>query len=185
MGFALAEACAATGAEVILVSGPVSLDTKNPSVKLIRVQTAAEMYAECIKYFPQCNAAILSAAVADFSPAETLRIKQKREKTDWTVNFKPTKDIAAELGKMKKDKQILVGFALETHDEIKNAQGKLNHKNLDFIVLNSLNDKGAGFGTDTNKICIIDKNNNIDNFELKSKQEVATDIVNKLMALID
>jgi phosphopantothenoylcysteine decarboxylase/phosphopantothenate--cysteine ligase len=183
MGFALAEVCADAGAEVILVTGPVSLEIKNKDIKLIRVETAAQMYAECLNHFSSCDAAILSAAVADFSPAETLRLKVKREKTDWNIVFKPTKDIAAELGSMKKENQVLVGFALETDHEINHAREKLKRKNLDFIVLNSLNDKGAGFATDTNKICIIDKNNNIDNFELKSKHDVAIDIVDKLIAL--
>lgn len=184
MGFAIAEACANAGAEVVLVSGPVSLETKNKSIKLIRVQTAAEMFTQCVNIFPGCDAAILCAAVADFSPAETLTKKVKREKSDWTITFKPTKDIAAALGSVKNKNQVLVGFALETDDELSNAKGKLGRKNLDFIVLNSMNDKGAGFGTDTNKITIIDKNNNIDNFELKSKQEVAADIVKKLTGLI-
>jgi phosphopantothenoylcysteine decarboxylase/phosphopantothenate--cysteine ligase len=184
MGFAIAEECADAGAEVILVSGPVALVTANPSIKLIRIQTAAQMYSECLNYFSSCDAAILSAAVADFSPVETLRLKVKREKADWNITFKPTKDIAAELGSIKSRNQLLVGFALETDNETENAKEKLKRKNFDFIVLNSLNDAGAGFGTDTNKITIIDKNNNIDNFELKSKREVAVDIVNKLTALM-
>ncbi len=184
MGFAIAEACADSGAEVILVSGPVSLGIKNPNIKLIRVQTAAEMYTECINHFSSCNAAVLSAAVADFSPSATLSKKVKREKADMTITFSPTKDIAAKLGSLKTRKQVLIGFALETDNEVENAREKLRRKNFDFIVLNSLNDKGAGFGTDTNKISIIDKNNNIDNFELKSKREVAVDIVNKLTALL-
>ncbi len=184
MGFAIAEVCAEEGAEVILVSGPVSLDKKNQNIKLIRVQTAAEMHSECLKYFSSCDAAILSAAVADFSPVETLSKKVKREKSDWNILLKPTKDIAADLGSLKSDKQVLVGFALETDNEKENALGKLKRKNLDFIVLNSLNDAGAGFGTDTNKVCFLDKNNNIDKFELKSKREVAVDIVNKLTTLI-
>ncbi len=184
MGFAIAEVCADAGAEVILVSGPVSLDIKNSDIKLIRVETAAQMYSECLNYFSSCDAAILSAAVADFSPAETLSKKVKRDKSDWSITFKPTKDIAAELGAMKTTRQILVGFALETDNETEHAREKLKRKNFDFIVLNSLNDPGAGFGTDTNKVSIIDKNNNIDNFELKSKQEVAVDIVNKLIAVM-
>ena len=184
MGFAIAEVCANEGADVVLVSGPVSLEIKNKSITLIRVQTASEMYSECMKHFSGCKAAILSAAVADFSPAETLSKKVKREKADWSIVVKPTKDIAAELGSLKQNNQVLVGFALETNNELENAKDKLVRKNLDFIVLNSLNDAGAGFGTDTNKISIIDKNNKIDNFELKSKQEVAVDIVNKLIALI-
>jgi phosphopantothenoylcysteine decarboxylase/phosphopantothenate--cysteine ligase len=184
MGYAIAEVCADAGAEVILISGPVSLEIKNINIQLIRVHTAEQMYSECVSCFHTCDAAILSAAVADFSPVQTLSKKVKREKADWNITFKPTKDIAAELGSMKKENQVLAGFALETDNEINNAIDKLKRKNFDFIVLNSLNDEGAGFGTDTNKICIIDKNNNIDNFELKSKQEVAVDIVNKLTALI-
>ena len=184
MGFAIAEVCADAGADVILVTGPVSLETKNKNIKLIRVRTAAEMYQECINYFSNCHAAILSAAVADFSPEKTLIQKVKRDKTDWSITFKPTKDIAAQLGAMKREGQVLVGFALETENEIQHAIDKMNRKNLDFIVLNSLKDEGAGFGTETNKITIIDKNNNIDNFELKSKHEVAVDIFNKLISLI-
>jgi phosphopantothenoylcysteine decarboxylase / phosphopantothenate---cysteine ligase len=185
MGFALAEACADEGAEVILVSGPVSLETLNKKINLIRVQTASEMYSVCLENFSSCKAAILSAAVADFSPETTLSKKVKRENNDLTINLKPTKDIAAELGSLKRDDQVMVGFALETDNEIENARAKLKKKNFDFIVLNSLNDKGAGFGTDTNKISIIDRNNNIDKFELKSKQKVAADIVGKLIALIN
>jgi phosphopantothenoylcysteine decarboxylase/phosphopantothenate--cysteine ligase len=184
MGFAIAEACANAGAEVILISGPVSLETKNNKVKLIRVQTASQMYSECLNNFSDCDAAILTAAVADFSPAETLSKKVKREKSDWNITLKPTTDIAAYLGTVKNNKQILVGFALETDNEEKHAMDKLKRKNLDFIVLNSLNDVGAGFGTDTNKITIIDKNNIIDKFELKSKQDVAIDIVEKLTGLM-
>jgi len=184
MGFAIAEVCADAGADVILVTGPVSLDTKNKNIKLIRVQTASEMYSESLREFSSCDAAILSAAVADFSPVETLSKKVKREKSDWSITFKPTKDIAAELGTMKKANQVLVGFALETDNELNNAREKMKRKNLDFIVLNSLKDTGAGFGTDTNKISIIDKNNNIDKFELKSKHDVAVDIVSKLTALM-
>jgi phosphopantothenoylcysteine decarboxylase/phosphopantothenate--cysteine ligase len=184
MGFAIAEVCADSGAEVVLVSGPVSLETKNKNIKLIRVQTASEMYAESIREFSSCDAAILSAAVADFSPAETLSKKVKREKSDWNITFKPTKDIAAELGALKTKNQVLAGFALETDNELNNAMEKMKRKNFDFIVLNSMNDKGAGFGTDTNKISIIDKNNNIDKFELKSKHDVAVDIVSKLTALM-
>mgnify|MGYP001334000735 CR=1 FL=1 len=184
MGFAIAEVCADAGAEVILVSGPVSIDIINKGIKLIHVQTASQMHSECLKYFSSCDAAILSAAVADFSPAETLSNKVKREKSDWVITFKPTNDIAADLGKKKSENQVLAGFALETENETENAMDKLKRKNFDFIVLNSLNDLGAGFGTDTNKICIIDRNNNIDKFELKTKQEVAVDIVEKLTSII-
>lgn len=130
--------------------------------------------------FKSCDIAILSAAVADFSPEKSLSSKMKRSHAEWDLHLIPTIDIAAELGRIKKKTQVLVGFALETNNEIENAGKKLKEKNLDLIILNSLNDPGAGFGTDTNKITIIDRNNNIDNFELKSKEEVARDIIHKI-----
>lgn len=181
MGFAIAEELAKRGAMVILVSGPVSIKPVHPNIQLIKVASAKEMYEACVSRFPHMNAAILSAAVADFTPVNPSSKKVKREKENYTLELKPTTDIAAELGKLKKDTQILVGFALETNDELANAQKKLQSKKLDFIVLNSLNDPGAGFQVDTNKITIIDHSNNIQKFELKSKTEVATDIVNKLV----
>jgi len=184
MGFAIAETCAQQGANVILITGPVSLVPIHPNIKLIRIQTAKQMLDVCKTHFPACDSAILSAAVADFSPEMTFTSKVKREKKDWKINLKPTLDIAAVLGSGKTDKQILVGFALETENELENAKTKLRKKNLDFIVLNSLNDEGAGFGTDTNKITILDKNNNIDKFELKSKTEVSADIVEKLIGMM-
>lgn len=184
MGYAIAEACANMGAEVILISGPVNITLQHKNILVLPVHTAQEMYQTAMDHFNSCDIAILSAAVADFSPEITLSSKIKREKEDMHLNLKPTKDIAMELGKIKKLDQILCGFALETDNEIENARGKLKRKNLDLIVLNSLNDKGAGFGTDTNKITIIDKNNNIDKFELKSKSEVAEDIVNKILTLV-
>lgn len=181
MGFAIAEELAKRGAMVILVSGPVSIKPVHPNIQLIKVASAKEMHEACVSRFPHMSAAILSAAVADFTPVNPSSKKVKREKENYTLELKPTTDIAAELGKLKKDTQILVGFALETNDELANAQKKLQSKKLDFIVLNSLNDPGAGFQVDTNKITIIDHSNNIQKFELKSKTEVATDIVNKLV----
>jgi phosphopantothenoylcysteine decarboxylase/phosphopantothenate--cysteine ligase len=181
MGFAIAEELAKRGAIVILVSGPVSLKPSHPGIQLIKVSSAEEMYEVCNTRFAHMDAAILSAAVADFTPVNPLPEKVKREKENYVLELKPTIDIAAHLGKMKKASQVLAGFALETSNEMANAQKKLRSKNLDFIVLNSLNDPGAGFQTDTNKITIIDKNNNIQKFELKQKAEVATDIVNKLV----
>lgn len=181
MGFAIAEELANRGAMVILVSGPVSLKISHPNIQLIKVSSAEEMHEACISRFPHMDAAVLSAAVADFTPVNPLPKKVKREKENYVLELKPTTDIAATLGKLKKQQQILVGFALETDDELANAQKKLQAKNLDFIVLNSLNDPGAGFQVDTNKITIIDKRNNIQKFELKTKAEVATDIVNKLV----
>ena len=181
MGYAIAESCAQHGAEVILVSGPVNVTCFHPSVTIVPVTTAEEMYETCIHYFSSVDGAILSAAVADFSPFETYTEKIKRGSGEMIIRLKPTKDIAAELGKIKKEKQVVAGFALETTNELENAKAKLRRKNFNFIVLNSLQDAGAGFSGDTNKITIIDSNNNIDKFELKSKREVASDIVEKLI----
>jgi phosphopantothenoylcysteine decarboxylase/phosphopantothenate--cysteine ligase len=183
MGYALAEEFADAGAEVILVSGPVSVSAKNPLIKVVSVNSASEMYEACHRFFPEAGITVLSAAVADFAPEEKFSNKVKRGKENWEIRLKPTRDIAASLGEIKRDDQVLVGFALETDNELNNAIGKLKRKNLDLIVLNSLKDKGAGFGTDTNKVSLIDKNNNIDNFELKSKTEVAKDIVEKIIRI--
>jgi phosphopantothenoylcysteine decarboxylase / phosphopantothenate---cysteine ligase len=184
MGIALADTAAELGADVELVLGPVNALPKNTSVNIINVITADSMAKECISLFKTSDIAILSAAVADFSPS-TIDVKKiKRGNNDLVLNLKPTTDIAQALGKMKKPSQLLIGFALETNDELNNAMAKLNRKNLDLIVLNSLNEKGAGFEYDTNKISIIDKYNNIDKFELKSKDEVAMDILNKIISMI-
>ena len=183
MGFALAEECAQQGAEVILVSGPVELKTVHPSIKRIDVESAQEMYETVHKQFANVDAAILCAAVADFTPAQKSDEKIKREKDNFILELEPTKDIAAYLGNIKTT-QKLVGFALETNNEEQNAFEKLKKKNLDFIVLNSLNDKNAGFKYDTNKITIIDKNNQKQSFELKSKSLVAKDIIDKLCDIL-
>lgn len=181
MGFAIADELADRGAEVILIAGPVSLKTRNKNIKRIDIVSAEEMNEQCLKYFPETNGAIMCAAVADFTPVIKSDKKVKRGKENFIIELKPNPDIAAGLGKLKKEGQILVGFALETDDEEKNAILKLQKKNLDFIVLNSLNDPGAGFQADTNKITIIDKYNKSFNFELKSKAEVAKDIINRLI----
>ncbi len=181
MGFAIAEELANQGAEVLLVSGPSHLETSNSLITRINIQTAQEMYNKSVKQFPDCDAAIMSAAVADFKPVVQFNKKVKRGKDDIQITLEPNKDIAAELGKMKKKNQVLVGFALETNDEIKNAKKKIKNKNLDFIVLNSLNEDGAGFGYDTNKINIIDNKDNITEFNIKAKKDVAVDIVNALI----
>ncbi len=181
MGYAIAEELARHGAEVILVSGPVNVKTASAGIKLLPVQSAAEMYDACVSAFPICDGAIMCAAVADFTPAVEAEQKTKRGKENWSIELRPTRDIAAELGRMKTEKQHLVGFALETNNELENATGKLRKKNLDFIVLNSLNDKGAGFGVDTNKITLVDKHNKTLEFELKTKTEVAKDIVEKIV----
>lgn len=183
MGYALAECCAERGAEVILVSGPVSITEKHPNIRKISVESAEEMYQAAVREFTGSDAAILCAAVADFTPESQSEQKIKREKEDLVLRLKPTHDIAAALGKLKKGNQIMVGFALETNDEVEHAKDKLERKNLDFIVLNSLNDKGAGFRHDTNKITIIDKNS-VTEFPLKDKKEVAADIINHLAEIL-
>ena len=183
MGYALAECCAERGAEVTLISGPVSITAKHPNIRTVSVESADEMYQAATSEFGSSDAVILCAAVADFTPETKAEQKIKREKDDLIIKLKPTQDIAAALGKLKKDNQVMVGFALETNDEVEHAKGKLERKNLDFIVLNSLNDKGAGFRHDTNKITIIDKENVIE-FPLKNKKEVATDIINHLAEIL-
>ena len=180
MGFAIAHAFARDGHQVILVTGPSSLMVSHPNIKLFRVESAAEMFDKCMASFPSSDCAILSAAVADYTPAGRSDLKIRREKSDLSLQLVPTRDIAAELGRMKKDGQVTVGFALETHDELAAAKLKLQKKNLDFIVLNSLNDKGAGFQTETNKVTFIDRNNNTNAFPLKTKDAVAYDILNKV-----
>ena len=185
MGFAIAEELAAQGADVTLVAGPVNLSASHSSISRIDVESANEMYKEAVKAFSKSDGAIMCAAVADFTPRIKAEAKTKRGKEDWSLELEPTKDIAAKLGENKSKDQILVGFALETNDELENAQNKLEKKNLDFIVLNSLNDQGAGFGVDTNKITILEKGNKRYNFELKSKVEVARDIVAKIIELND
>ncbi len=184
MGITLADAAAEYGADVELVLGPVSILPGNKSIKIINVQTADSMAVECISRFPGCDIAILSAAVADFTPEDVKRKKIKKDKSEFVLKLKQTTDIAEELGKSKKPSQFLAGFALETDNELENAKGKLFRKNMDIIVLNSLNEKGSGFGHDTNKITIIDKYNNIDKFELKSKEEAAVDILIKIISMI-
>lgn len=182
MGYALAEVCAGRGAEVTLVSGPVNLQAVHPNIRRVDVESAEEMYRASVEAFPQADAAILCAAVADFTPEVVAGTKIKREKEDLVLRLKPTHDIAAELGRMKRGGQKLVGFALETNDELKHAQDKMARKNLDFIVLNSLNDKGAGFRCDTNKITIVEPQGATP-YPLKNKQEVAADIIDKLVSL--
>lgn len=182
MGYALAEECAERGAEVELVSGPVSINLNRANIHVTKVESAAQMYAAAVNAFPKTDIAILCAAVADFTPRETKDVKIKREKGDMAIQLVPTKDIAAELGRMKKESQFMVGFALETNDETNNAINKLKAKKLDFIVLNSLNDKGAGFSVDTNKITIISDTSKYE-YPLKPKREVAKDIIDKICEL--
>ena len=180
MGLAIAEELAGRGAEVILVCGPVNLKTRHPSIHRVDVESAAQMYEVASREFETCDIAVLSAAVADFTPKEKADRKIKRGKEDLVLELLPTRDIAAELGHVKKASQMLVGFALETNDEENNAFSKMQRKNLDMIVLNSLNDKGAGFGGDTNKVTIMDRTGGKTVYELKPKTEVARDIVNEI-----
>ena len=185
MGFALAEACAQQGAEVTLIAGPVSLTTTHPNIQRIDVESAEEMYQAAMTAFPEADAGILCAAVADYRPEIQADEKIKREsKGEMMLHLVPNKDIAASLGAIKQEGQVLVGFALETNNEATNAESKLKRKNLDFIVLNSLRDAGAGFRCDTNKISIIDRQGETTSYPLKSKQGVAVDIVNKLATLL-
>ena len=182
MGYALAEVCAERGAEVTLVSGPVNLKVTHPNIHRIDVESAEQMYEAAVSAYADADAGILCAAVADFTPETVAGQKIKREKDDLVLRLKPTHDIAAALGKQKQAHQKLVGFALETTDEVAHAQDKLNRKNFNFIVLNSLNDKGAGFRCDTNKITIIDRQATTP-YPLKEKKEVACDIIDRLTTL--
>jgi len=184
MGIALADAAVEYGADVELVLGPVDILPHNRSVKIINVSSAKSMTDECKARFARCDVAILAAAVADFTPQSVSDKKIKRTDNELIIKLKPTTDISSELGKIKKKKQLLIGFALETDNELENAISKLKRKNLDAIVLNSLNETGAGFGFDTNRITIIDKNNIINKFELKSKEEAAKDILNKIISMM-
>ncbi|MEP2667897.1 MAG: bifunctional phosphopantothenoylcysteine decarboxylase/phosphopantothenate--cysteine ligase CoaBC [Cyclobacteriaceae bacterium] len=181
MGFAIAEALAHAGAKVTLVSGPSQLTPQHPEIEIKRVTSAADMYAACTEVFPTTDISVLSAAVADYRPATVADQKIKKKDNDLTLQLVKTHDIAAELGKQKKNGQFIVGFALETENEEENAMKKIEAKNFDLIVLNSLNDKGAGFGHDTNKIKLIDKKGEVFEFSLKNKKEVASDIVNAIV----
>ncbi len=182
MGIAIAEALADKGAEVTLVLGPTHLQAYHPGIKTIKVESAHEMYAACMNAFPATQLAVLAAAVADYKPEHTADEKIKKQDTTLNIGLSRTDDILSSLGKLKKQGQVLVGFALETSNELENARKKLETKNADMIVLNSLNDKGAGFGYDTNKVSLID-HNNTESLPLLSKQEVAEAIVNRILEL--
>jgi phosphopantothenoylcysteine decarboxylase/phosphopantothenate--cysteine ligase len=184
MGIAIADEFANRGADVTLILGPSVHTPRNKNIKIIKVTSAKEMAAHAIEQFNNTDIAVLSAAVADFSPETQSSEKIKKDSDTLTIQLTKTPDILASLGKLKKPTQILIGFALETNNEIEHAKKKLENKNLDFIVLNSLNDSGAGFAHDTNKITIISKNGNIKTFDLKPKKEVAKDIVNEVKAII-
>jgi phosphopantothenoylcysteine decarboxylase/phosphopantothenate--cysteine ligase len=184
MGFAIADQLARLGGDITLVAGPSAQKSKIAAVKRIDVTSAAEMLAACLQYFPGANICVMSAAVADYTPAKPSDQKIKKSDQQLNIQLKQTVDILSILGAKKTNGQVLVGFALETNDEEKNAIKKLQAKNLDFIVLNSLNDQGAGFKTDTNKITMIDRDLQKTTFGLKTKEEVAVDICNKIIGLM-
>ncbi|RKS02472.1 bifunctional phosphopantothenoylcysteine decarboxylase/phosphopantothenate--cysteine ligase CoaBC [Flavobacterium sp. 102] len=181
MGFDIAKSAANLGAEVILISGPTDLNVQNSAINLIRVTSAEEMYDACHQYFNDSDVAICAAAVADYKPKVVADQKIKKSEAAFTIELEKTKDILASLGQIKQ-KQFLIGFALETENEIENAKLKIQKKNLDLIVLNSLQDKGAGFGSATNKVTFIDKDFVIEAMPLKSKEAVADDIINKVIS---
>ena len=183
MGLAIAEEMNRRGAAVTLVLGPSALNAGN-GIETIRVGSAEEMFNACEKYFPTSDIAVLSAAVADYTPEEIAKEKIKKSGEAITLQLKKTRDILKSLGDKKKPGQLLVGFALETSNERENALGKLKSKNADLIVLNSLRDEGAGFGLDTNKITIFDRQGNMYPFQTKSKKAVACDIVNTIIQLL-
>jgi phosphopantothenoylcysteine decarboxylase / phosphopantothenate---cysteine ligase len=183
MGFALCEELASRGAKVILICGPVNLEIKHPNICRIDVISADEMFEACMQHFPACDGAIMTAAVADYAPLISEKEKIKRQEGNLIMELRPSRDIAAELGRIKRVNQVMVGFALESQNEMENAISKLKRKNLDMIVLNSLKDTGAGFGHDTNKITIISRTGKIYHYELKSKLQVAADIVDCILEL--
>lgn len=184
MGYAIAEEFASRGADVTLVSGPVSLKPVSPLIRLVKVESARQMLGACEEAFPQSDIAVMCAAVADYAPADVADRKIKRERDEVPViTLMKNPDIAATLGARKHEGQILVGFALETDHELDNAAGKMQRKNLDMIVLNSLRDQGAGFGTDTNKVTILRADGSRTDFGLKSKSAVAKDVVDSIIGL--
>lgn len=177
MGIALAEVCSRRGGTVTLVKGPTQAYSIPPGITVVEVVSAADMYRACAQYFAGCDVIIFAAAVADYTPKHPATTKIKKQESEFTLELVKTKDIAYELGRSKRDGQVCVGFALETDNELENARSKLDKKNLDMIVLNSLKDEGAGFQHDTNKITIVDKKGNVVTFDLKAKSDVASDII--------
>ena len=183
MGFALAEEFAGRGATVELISGPVNLNISNTSINLIMVKTADEMHKACLEKFPNSQITIMAAAVADYTIENKSEQKIKKGTNELVLKLKKTTDILSGLGKIKKPGQLLVGFALETNDELENAHKKLKNKNLDLVVLNSLRDIGAGFGHQTNKVTLLDNDGKTETFDLKLKTQVASDIAEKIKQL--
>lgn len=183
MGYALAKQFLEMGGEVMLVSGPVSMTIFHPRLKTVKVNSASEMYLACCHFFEEVDIAVFTAAVADYRPERLAVQKIKKDESDFMIRMVKTIDIASEFGKIKTANQISVGFALETNDEFSNAIGKLEKKNFDMVVLNSMNDANATFGFDTNKIAIVRKNDVIKKYPLKQKSEVAVDIINEIDSL--
>lgn len=184
MGYAIAEELASRGATVHLVSGPVSVKAVHSKINVIKVESAQQMYDECVRLFPEMNGAIMTAAVADYKPASFNQEKIKRVNNSLSLDLIATQDIAAQLGALKTFSQLLVGFALESHNLEENAQKKLKAKNFDFIVLNEAGKEGTGFMSDTNQITIIDSQNNVEAYPLKSKAAAAVDIVDKIAKIL-
>jgi phosphopantothenoylcysteine decarboxylase/phosphopantothenate--cysteine ligase len=180
MGYALAESCLKQGANVFLISGPVHIHLMHPNLKLVHVNSASEMYLACCRYFEQADIAVFAAAVADYRPHTVASQKIKKDQDSFSIRMVKNIDIAFEFGKIKRPHQLSVGFALETENELKNAMGKLDRKNFDMVVLNSMNDEKSGFGFDTNQISIIKKDLTRKSFPLKSKKEVAADIISEI-----
>ncbi|MBX7052969.1 MAG: bifunctional phosphopantothenoylcysteine decarboxylase/phosphopantothenate--cysteine ligase CoaBC [Flavobacteriales bacterium] len=184
MGVAIAETLASQGADVVLVAGPVKDLPSQPNIRVVKVTSAHEMHQACLAEFDQCDITVMAAAVADYKPATVALEKVKKKEDEWALTMVKTVDIASDLGSKKRMGQVMVGFALETENEHSNAALKLSKKNLDMIVLNSLKDEGAGFGTDTNKITLIWPGNKLKEFGLKPKSKVAEDIVQEICQLI-
>lgn len=185
MGYAIATAFASEGAEVYLISGPVSEEMRASGVEIVHITSAKEMYDACKGLIDRVDVAVFNAAVSDFTPVKSSAKKVKRGKEEWTLRMKPTVDIAAEMGRIKKRGQLFVGFALETDHELEHAQAKLQNKNLDLIVLNSLKDEGAGFGTETNRVTMIDRSGKTKVYELKPKSQVAEDLVDRVIKMTE
>ena len=184
MGYAIARQFLQQGAEVFLVSGPVNIELNHSNLKIVNVNSASEMYMACCRFFEEVDIAVFAAAVADYRPAKVAEQKIKKDESQFTITLAKNIDIAYEFGKIKKDNQVSVGFALETNDELAHAQGKLQKKNFDMVVLNSMNDANATFGYDTNKITVIKKDMLPKEFSLKQKSEVAKDIVREISSLL-
>lgn len=184
MGYAIAEIFLQHGAEVVLISGPVCIELAHPRLKLVRVVSASDMYLACCNFFEQADIAVFAAAVADYRPAVVAEQKIKKAGISFVIEMIKNIDIAGEFGRVKSNHQLSVGFALETNDELSHAMGKLKKKNFDMVILNSMNDEKATFGHDTNKITIIKNDFSQLSYPLKSKKEVATDIVDAIAVML-